>query len=226
MTLQPAGVLAYARLAMAHIVWDWNGTLFNDLDAIVDATNEIFASYGLPLMDLAGFRSVYTRPIWSCYERLLGRELEQGEWERLDAAFHDSYHRLMERCRLAADARHAIDALTDAGHTQSLLSMWHHDRLTVAVREHGIGEIFRRVDGLRPEEAGGSKAEFMVRHLTRLEVDPSEVIAIGDSVDDAVAARHAGARAILYAGGMQARAELDRFGVPVVERLTEVSAYI
>ncbi|MCO5998814.1 HAD family hydrolase [Actinoallomurus rhizosphaericola] len=211
---------------MAHIVWDWNGTLFDDLDAVVDATNEIFVSYGLPMVDLAGFQAVYTRPIWACYERLLGRELEQGEWERLDAAFHDSYHRLMERCRLAADARHAIDALSDAGHTQSLLSMWHHDRLTVAVRRYGIGEIFRRVDGLRPEEAGGSKAEFMVRHLTRLGVDPSEVVAIGDSVDDAVAARHAGARAILYAGGMQGRAELDRFGVPVVERLTEVSAYI
>jgi phosphoglycolate phosphatase-like HAD superfamily hydrolase len=211
---------------MTHIVWDWNGTLFNDLDAVVDATNEIFDSYGLARVDLDAFRAIYTRPIWACYERMLGRPLEDGEWERLDAAFHDSYHRMMERCRLAADARHAIDALADAGHSQSLLSMWHHDRLTVAVRDYGIGEVFRRVDGLRPEEAGGSKAEFMVRHLSRLGVDPAEVVAIGDSVDDAVAARHAGARAVLYAGGMQGKAELDRFGVPVVDRLTEISAYI
>jgi phosphoglycolate phosphatase-like HAD superfamily hydrolase len=211
---------------MTHIVWDWNGTLFNDLDAVVDATNEIFVSYGLEPVDLDSFRAIYTRPIWACYERMLGRPLEDGEWERLDAAFHDSYHQLMERCRLAADARHAIDALAVAGHSQSLLSMWHHDRLTVAVHEHGIGAVFRRVDGLRPEEAGGSKAEFMVRHLSVLGVDPAEVVAIGDSVDDAVAARHAGARAVLYAGGMQARAELDRFGVPVVDRLAEISAYI
>ncbi|WP_433175878.1 HAD family hydrolase [Actinoallomurus sp. CA-150999] len=211
---------------MTHIVWDWNGTLFNDLDAVVDATNEIFDSYGLARVDLDSFRAIYTRPIWACYERMLGRSLEDGEWERLDAAFHDSYHRMMERCRLAADARHAIDALADAGHSQSLLSMWHHDRLTVAVHEYGIGDVFRRVDGLRPEEAGGSKAEFMVRHLSRLGVDPAEVVAIGDSVDDAVAARHAGARAVLYTGGMQGRAELDRFGVPVVDRLTEISAYI
>ncbi|GAB3962529.1 HAD-IA family hydrolase [Actinoallomurus acanthiterrae] len=211
---------------MTHIVWDWNGTLFNDLDATVDATNEIFNSYGLAPVDLDSFRAIYTRPIWACYERMLGRPLEDGEWERLDAAYHDSYHRLMERCRLAADARHAIDALADAGHSQSLLSMWHHDRLTVAVRAHGIGEVFRRVDGLRPGEAGGSKAESMVRHLSALGVDPAEVVAIGDSVDDAVAARHAGARAVLYTGGMQGRAELDRFGVPVVDRLTEISAYI
>ena len=27
----------------AHIVWDWNGTLFDDIDAVVEATNASFA---------------------------------------------------------------------------------------------------------------------------------------------------------------------------------------
>jgi phosphoglycolate phosphatase-like HAD superfamily hydrolase len=211
---------------MAHVVWDWNGTLFDDIDAVVEATNEIFASYGLSPMDQAYFRSVYTRPIWACYERIMGRPLRDGEWERLDAAFHDSYHRLMERCGLAADARRAIDMLAGDGHTQSLLSMWHHDRLARAVHRYGIGTVFRRVDGLRPEEAGGSKSEFMVRHLGALDLRPDEVIMVGDSIDDAEAARHCGARAILYAGGMQSRADLDRVGVPVIERLADVSAHI
>lgn len=211
---------------MAHILWDWNGTLFDDLDAIVEATNEIFISYGLPPLDLTGFRAVYTRPIWACYERLLGRPLRDGEWERLDAAFHHSYHRLMERCELAADARHTLGLLADAGHTQSLLSMWRHDRLGVAVREHGIDGVFRRVDGLRPEEAGGAKAEFMARHVTALAVDAAEVLVVGDSVDDALAARHVGARAVLYAGGMQGRAELERLGVPVIDRLADLPLHI
>ncbi len=211
---------------MTHIVWDWNGTLFNDIDAVVEATNEVFASYGLPPVGLVAFRAAYTRPIWTSYERMLGRPLTEGEWPRLDVAFHDSYHRLMERCRLAADARHTLDALADAGHTQSLLSMWRHDRLAVAVREHGIEATFRRVDGLRPEEAGGPKAEFMVRHLAEMRVDASDVVMVGDSIDDAVAAQQAGARAILYTGGMQARADLDRIGVPVIDRLSEVSMHI
>lgn len=253
-----AGVpgLPYAPCNMAHILWDWNGTLFDDLDAVVEATNEIFVSYGLPPLDPAGFRAVYTRPIWACYERLLGRPLHDGEWERLDTAFHDSYHRLMERCELAADARQTLGILADAGHTQSLLSMWRHDRLGVTVRRHGIGEVFRRVDGLRPEEAGGSKTEFMVRHMYALGLlsgePPSErsdgrgdasplggggdgqsgrrlvadVIVVGDSVDDALAARHVGARAVLYAGGMQGRAELERLGVPVIDRLADLSMHI
>jgi phosphoglycolate phosphatase-like HAD superfamily hydrolase len=211
---------------MVHIIWDWNGTLFDDRDATLAATNEVFRSYGLPPMELDHYRSVYSRPLWASYERILGRALEEGEWERLDVAFHDSYHRLMERCRLAADARRTIDALADVGHTQSVLSMWRHDRLSVAVRELGLGLVFRRVDGLRPEEAGGEKAEFMVRHLAALGVEATDVVMVGDSVDDAAAARHVGARAVLYTGGLQARADLDRFGVPVIERLSDVLVHI
>ena len=94
------------------------------------------------------------------------------------------------------------------------------------MRDHGIDAHFRRVDGLLPEQAGGSKAEFMVRHIAALGVDAADVVMVGDSVDDAVAARHAGARAILYTGGMQARVDLDRFGVPVIDRLSEVAVHI
>jgi phosphoglycolate phosphatase-like HAD superfamily hydrolase len=213
-------------LGVMHIVWDWNGTLFDDRDAILEATNDVFCSYGLPPMELDHYRSVYSRPIWASYERILGRALEDGEWERLDAAFHDSYHRLMERCRLAADARRIIDVLAGDGHTQSVLSMWRHDRLSVAVRELGLGLVFRRVDGLMPEEAGGEKAEFLVRHLAALGLKAADVVMVGDSVDDAAAARHVGARAVLYTGGLQSRADLDRFGVPVVERLSDVAVHI
>jgi phosphoglycolate phosphatase-like HAD superfamily hydrolase len=213
-------------LCAMHIVWDWNGTLFNDRDAIVDATNEVCLAYGLPPMELDHYRRVYTRPLWVSYERILGRTLEDGEWERIDQAFNDSYHRLMERCRLANDARRTIDALADDGHTQSVLSMWRHDKLTVTVRSLGLGLSFQRVDGLQPEEAGGEKAEFMVRHLAALGHRATDVVIIGDSVDDAAAARHVGARAVLYAGGLQSRDDLDRFGVPVIERLADVALHI
>lgn len=209
-----------------HIVWDWNGTLFDDRDAILEATNEIFRSYGLPPMDLEGYRAVYSRPIWASYERILGRPLEEGEWKRLDTAFHEAYHRLMEECRLAAGAERTIGALADDGHTQSVLSMWRHDRLTITVRKLGLGLAFQRVDGLKPEEAGGEKAEFMARHLAALGYQAGDVLMIGDSIDDALAAQHVGARAVLYTGGLQARADLDRLGVPVIERLADVAVHI
>lgn len=62
----------------------------------------------------------------------------------------------------------------------------------------------------------------MVRHLAGLDgVVPERVVVIGDAVDDAVAAAHAGARAVLYTGGSHSRASLETAGVPVVDSLAE-----
>ncbi|MFD0888732.1 HAD family hydrolase [Streptosporangium algeriense] len=210
---------------MRHIVWDWNGTLFHDIDAVVGATNLVFEPYGMAY-DADGFRAVYTRPIWAAYERMLGRPLDDGEWERLDKGFHDHYHRLMLECGLAADAVGALEAWGATGNRQSLLSMWTHDRLGPKVAEFGIDHHFSRIDGLRavsgaPPATGGHKATSMTAHIEALGVDPANVLVIGDSVDDAHAAQHVGARAVLYTGGMTSRADLHALGVPVVDTLTE-----
>lgn len=204
-----------------HIVWDWNGTLFHDINAVVDATNEVFRPYGLCPLDPDGFREVYTRPIWVAYERLLGRPLRPGEWDELDRAFHDHYHRLMLACGLSDGAQETLASWAESGSSQSLLSMWGHDRLVSKAGELGIDRHFERIDGLRAGIPGGHKAEHMAAHVEALGVDPRQVVVIGDSVDDAHAAEHVGARAILYTGGMTRRADLEASGLPVVDSLAE-----
>jgi phosphoglycolate phosphatase-like HAD superfamily hydrolase len=208
-------------MTRTHIIWDWNGTLFHDIDAVVGATNEVFRPYGLAAIDPDGFREVYTRPIWVAYERLLGRPLHDGEWERLDQGFHDHYHRLMLACKLAEGALETLAAWERSGSTQSLLSMWRHERLVPKIGEFGIARHFIRVDGLRDGAPGGHKAEHMIAHVEALRVDPGRIVVIGDSVDDAHAAQHVGARAVLYTGGMTRRAELEAAGFPVVDTLSE-----
>ncbi len=209
-----------------HIVWDWNGTLFHDIDATVEATNEIFRPYGLPPLDAEAFREIYTRPIWVAYEKLLGRPLGEDEWAALDAGWHEHYHRLMAACRLSLGAEEVLAAWVQDGRTQSLLSMWRHERLVGKVGEFGIDRHFTRVDGLRTGVPGGHKAEHMVAHVAAIGVDPSRIVVIGDSVDDADSARHVGARAILYTGGMTRRSVLEETGFPVADSLAEAIALI
>ncbi|MFI6596164.1 HAD family hydrolase [Nonomuraea sp. NPDC050536] len=204
-----------------HIIWDWNGTLFHDIDAVVGATNEVFKPYALPELTIDDFRAVYTRPIWLAYERLLGRPLEVGEWERLDDGFHDNYFRLMAACGLAADALTTLQAWTG---TQSLCSMAPHTHLVPLVESFGIDSHFLRVDGLRGS-TGGEKAVHMLAHIAALGAEPGDVLVIGDSVDDGLAARHVGARAVLYTGGMTTRSELESTGLPVVDTLADAVAH-
>ncbi|SDG63811.1 Phosphoglycolate phosphatase, HAD superfamily [Sinosporangium album] len=207
-------------MRVTHIVWDWNGTLFHDIDAVVEATNAIFASYGLDMLTVESFREVYTRPIWLTYERMLGRSLLDGEWERLDTGFHEHYHRMMARCGLSDGAETGLAAWTASGGSQSLLSMWSHDRLLPKVREMSLDRHFTRVDGLIGTP-GGHKAEHMAAHIAVLGVEARDVLVIGDSVDDAHAARHIGARAVLYTGGTTHRSHLEALGVPVVDTLAD-----
>lgn len=62
----------------------------------------------------------------------------------------------------------------------------------------------------------------MVRHLAALQgVTPARTVVIGDAVDDALAAAHAGARAVLFTGGSHSRRSLEEVGVPVVDSLPE-----
>lgn len=200
-----------------HIVWDWNGTLFHDIDAVVGATNEVFRPYELPPLTADGFRAFYTRPIWVFYERMLGRPLTEGEWERLDSGFHDHYFGLAVECGLAEGAELLLKGWTG---TQSLCSMAPHHHLVPKVDSFGISRHFTRIDGLTGL-LGGEKAAHMAAHIRSAGVEARQVLVIGDSVDDGLAARHVGARAVLYTGGMSTRAELEATGFPVVDTLAE-----
>ena len=204
-----------------HIVWDWNGTLFHDNDAIIGATNAAFAELGLEPITLERYRALYCVPVPKFYERLLGRLPTDAEWEVMDEVFHRYYAEHRVRCGLTEGAVELLTGWRSAGHSQSLLSMYVHDELLPLVRGFGIEPHFVRVEG-RVGPSGGSKAEHMVRHLAALAgVDPARTVVIGDAADDAVAALHAGARAVLYTGGSHSRASLEGAGVPVVDTLAE-----
>ena len=208
----------------AHIVWDWNGTLFHDNDAIIGATNAAFAELGLTPITMEEYRALYCVPVPKFYERLLGRLPTDAEWEVMDDTFHRYYaeHRVV--CGLTEGAADLLAGWRTAGRSQSILSMYVHDELVPLVREFGIEPHFIRVDG-RTGPSGGSKAEHMVRHLGALSgVDPVRTVVIGDAADDAVAALHVGARAVLYTGGSHSRASLEVVGVPVVDSLAEAVA--
>ncbi len=205
-----------------HLVWDWNGTLLDDISAVIGATNAAFAEIGLETITLERYRELYCVPVPLFYERLMGRLPTDAEWEVMDEAFHRHYTEHRIGCTLTAGVEELLHEWRLAGRSQSLLSMYGHEQLVPVVRGYGIESHFIRVDG-RTGPSGGSKALHMERHLAALAdtAAPEHTVVIGDAVDDAVAASHVGARAVLYTGGSHSRASLESVGVPVVDTLTE-----
>ncbi|MDG4794136.1 HAD hydrolase-like protein [Micromonospora sp. WMMD1082] len=203
--------------ARPHLVWDWNGTLLNDLHLVVACTNAVFASEGGPTVTADEHRVRFRRPIADYYADVLGRAVDDEAFGRLDKIFHDAYRVGLTTCELAHDAVEAMAAWTGS---QSLLSMWFHDELVPAVGTYGLAGRFARVDGLRAQVGGDRKAESLARHIGELGVDGRDVVLIGDSLDDAEAALSVGGRAVLYSGGFTDRARLDASGHPVADTLT------
>ncbi len=205
---------------MRHVVWDWNGTLFDDLHIVVEAVNAALASVDAEPIDAEGYRTHYGRPVHVFYERLLGRRLAAEEWRRIDEGFHDAYRAALGRAGLTADACQALAEVAGAGRTQSLLSMWWHDELVPFVARFGVDGYMLRVDGNR-RDAGEVKAEHLRSHLASLGVDAPDALVVGDALDDARAAAEVGARCVLYDGGSHHRHELEGAGVPVAASLRE-----
>lgn len=214
----------HGRVRAAHLVWDWNGTLLHDIHAVIDATNAAFAELGLARITLERYRELYCVPVPRFYERLMGRSPTAQEWEVMDATFHRHYRLRAREAGLAEGAAELLAAQREAGRTQSLCSLAPHEGLLPLLRTYGIEQHFVRVDGATGP-SGGGKAEQMARHLLALEgVAAERTVVIGDAVDDALAAAHVGARAVLYTGGSHSRTSLERAGVPVVDTLAAAVA--
>lgn len=207
-------------VAPLHFIWDWNGTLLDDLSVVIEAANVGLGRHGIGPLDEDLYRDHFTRPVRSFYDSLFGRPVSNDEWEDLNHTFHVEYMARADEAPLTVDALEALDAVgVDAG-VQSLLSMSPQDWLEGILQRKGLGHRFSLVSGLSGA-TGGLKASHMEDHIAQLALDPGKAVVIGDTPDDAVAARHVGARAVLYDGGSHHLPVLQQTDAPVAHSLVE-----
>ncbi|MDE0675531.1 MAG: HAD family hydrolase [Acidimicrobiia bacterium] len=199
-----------------HVVWDWNGTLWDDLPQVHLAVNAALREVGAPTLGMAEYIRLFTRPLPLFYRRVLGRDIMDSEWERINHRFETSYAAGLDHAGLASEASRALETVARSGATQSILSLYPHQPLNGLVRKLGIAHYFTRVDGLRGLP-GRSKVGLFGSHIKAAAagIPPHRVVMVGDTDDDLVAAREAGSTCILvnHHGdqALGADADLDRF---------------
>ena len=76
---------------LVKILWDWNGTLLNDVDLCFSCINRLLVSHDLkPLDTLSQYREVFTFPIEDYYKRV-GFDFDKISFSMLAHEYMEDY---------------------------------------------------------------------------------------------------------------------------------------
>lgn len=199
------------------LIWDWNGTLLDDVDAGVNALNRMLAARGLPSITRTFYRAHFGFPVRPFYT-LIGMDPD-AEWDRICVEFHANLH--AEPQHIRPDARAALAYARAHGMRQTILSALRQDLLlrdTAAADVQGFFEAIYGVDNLD----GATKLSRGRDLLAKLSSSPpSTLFFIGDTLHDAEVATALGATPILVEGGHQDAPRLRAADCRVVPTLLD-----
>ena len=206
--------------AYCHVIWDWNGTLFNDVELCADIMNGLLAPRGLPPLTVQRYREVFDFPVIEYYRRL-GFDFDTDPFDVVGTEFIDRYEERKYEAGLYPGARAVIRTLREAGVSQSVLSAYRIDTLTDLVGHFGLGTFFGALVGLDNHYAAG-KLDQGVRWIQGMDLDPACVVLVGDTRHDHEVAVAMGVDCLLIDGGHQARERLVGCGVRLLDQIGEV----
>jgi phosphoglycolate phosphatase len=202
-TDDPCMVRLHAHLSgRSHVIWDWNGTLIDDVELCARAVAAILEAHGLPVVSVEEHRRRFRMPVREFY-RALGFDLDRVSFEALAHDFVERYSREVHDCRLFEGTHDLLDRLRGSGARQAVLSAARESDLLALVDHFGLRAYFDHVCGL-PDVYATTKIE-RGRELLRLwQVDPTQVVLVGDMDHDVDVARALGIDVLLVTGGHQA----------------------
>ena len=207
------------------ILWDWNGTLLDDVELCVDALNRLLAEYGYPQRyNREQYRAVFGFPIEDYYTRA-GFDFTKHSFAELAEKYMEDYVPASAACLLMDGAIDALEAFRAAGLRQVILSASKLDTLQQQAEDRGVTQYFERLLGLGDIYAK-SKVEIGLAYLKENGFDPARAVMIGDSVHDFEVAQALGVRCVLQSGGHQPPERLRETGAPVVAGLREAAELI
>lgn len=207
------------RISPEIVVWDFNGTILDDVDAGIDAVNELLCERGLaPIPSREAYQESFGFPIRDYYARI-GFDFSVHPYEVLAPLWVEKYLRFVKQAQPFFDVRATLSELSRRGVRQIILSATEREMLEGQLRDLGIFEVFEEVLGLDNIHAA-SKTSLAIEW--RRQHPAERVLLIGDTDHDVETARAMGIECVLVARGHQSRARLERLGVPVVANLAEV----
>ena len=201
------------------LVWDFNGTLLDDVDLGILCANEMLSRRGLPLIpDRKRYFELFGFPIVDYYRRL-GFDFSREPYEVLAHEWIAEYRSRERDLPLRAGAVELLAAVRAAGVPQIVLSATESKMLKEQLADLGVlgylNEAVGRGDIYAPDKTG-------LARLWAEERKPGRTLMIGDTDHDFACARAAGFDCLLVRGGHSSDADLDATGCPIADDLFAV----
>lgn len=208
-------------MAIRHIIWDWNGTLLDDVWLCVEVMNQLLERHSLPRITEDDYRSKFGFPVYNYYTAL-GYPADRQFFEALSADFISGYDARRFECRLQPDATEVMQLFRAARLNQSMLSAYHEQTLHQVIDHYGLRPSLGAIAGQSNIYAEGKVARG-IELMRELRLEPRETVLIGDTIHDHEVASAMGVHCILVDIGHHPRNRLEPLGTVVCSSLREAA---
>ena len=199
-----------------HIIWDWNGTLLNDVAASLASVNDMLDMRGMPHINLDFYKECIGVPIRKFYDRVF--DMEKEDYSIIIKQYNEGYLRHLADCGLTEGAREAIEFFASRGMRQAVVSSSNNDQLCMNIRKYGLEGCFDAVLGSADFYAG-SKIDRAKDYLAKTGAKNGRILVIGDLEHDADMAKDLGADCVLLTSGHEHISRLQRADATLIDDL-------
>lgn len=189
-----------------HIIWDFNGTLLDDVHHAVAVINEILHDHHLPPLTQEKYQEVFGFPVRNYYEKV-GFDFAKHNFEQLSHRFVDTFMAKIDRCQVFPHALELLQNFQQSGRTQSVLSASDQENLNWLMEKFQLKPFFQHVVGIQDKFAS-SKLEQGRQLISNSNFKQEETLLIGDTDHDLEVGQELGIDVILLAHGHQAEHRL------------------
>ncbi|QGY45122.1 HAD hydrolase-like protein [Maribellus comscasis] len=205
------------------IIWDWNGTLLNDLDFCISTINILLKRRELPLLNRNSYKEVFSFPVKEYY-KAIGFDFKKEDFSIPAKEFIDLYDGGVGSCGLHPSAIDVLEYFRNQGFRQFVLSAMKQNMLEKTLQQNKIFHFFEGVAGLNDHYAV-SKIERGKELIQQYQINVESSWIVGDTTHDFEVAEQLGIKCILVADGHQSVQRLKGTNMPVMEKLLELKSW-
>ncbi len=208
---------------MKTLIWDYNGTILNDVGMSVKLENMMMARRHMnKTITMEEYRELFCFPIIDYYKKV-GYTFENETYEDISVEYNALYDQMFDECTLADGFTELIQLSLKKGYQNVILSACEHNKLNAQCRQLGIDQYFREILGI-DNILGGSKVDMAKHWMIRSGVNPDDCMYLGDTEHDLDTAQAIGiTNCFLVANGHQAYDVLKKRTQHVVHSLREIT---